>query len=284
MVSTTSINSIKLVSIIVLLYCLSCTDSMVPKSKLNTQTSQSSKSTIVGKWKLVDRYDVDSRGIKLKPMLSLDLPNEIDQRNHNKEDSHNKPTISFNSQGEAFTEGLAYGFTFYLTDSTLKMGRNYKVLELNDTIMTLLEDNNTELMSLSGGFELQKYIRVDTIDLNSSRLTMKSLLLGKWKCDYLIPVRTSGNALYEIKETITDTLGPSQKKDFYFSFDTKKFEIGQESLGVSTLLKYDIADSTINVEGTHMFSILNVSNDTLSLLGPYSYEESKFIWKMYRSK
>jgi hypothetical protein len=267
---------------------ISCSKSIVSNKSQKIDLAVIKTNYIIGKWKLIDRFDVDSLGRKLEEKAFFESFNEFgsNEKSISNEKRIPETYLSFNSQGEGFTDDLAYGFNYYLTDSTLQMGRKYKLIQLDDSVLTLMEDGSSELMSLSGGLGLDIFERVNSNDFPSNRFNMKKLIIGKWVGDYIIPVEVNGNAAYEDKESIKDTLGVKQKNEMFFNFKAEKFEMGQANTeGVAGLFKYDIADSMINVEGSHVFTILEITADSLSLLGIHSPEtDSRYIWKMFRTK
>ncbi|MFT6217190.1 MAG: hypothetical protein ACJAS3_003610 [Roseivirga sp.] len=273
---------------ICLLTLINCSRSGIPSNVQNIQQYASKPNLLVGKWQLIDRYDVDSLGNRIETTSLFESFSEFgseDKKSSNTERVIPETYLSFNSVGEGFTEDLGYGFNYYLTDSLLDIGIKYKILEMNDSILTLLQDGESELMSLSAGLSLQIFKRIDSKDSFSNRLKIKNMLEGKWNCDYIIPVEVRGNAMYEDKEVIKDTLATRQRHNLYLDFKPDNFEMGQLNVGAPRLFQYDIADSMINVDRVHIFTILDITSDSLSLLGIHSVEtDSRYIWKMYKEK
>ncbi len=244
-----------------------------------------SNNLLIGKWELVDEYEVDDSGKKIDvenlfgPLVEL---GDKSESNSTKVKKVRDVTLTFNTQGEGFNNELGYGFSYSFKDSVLDMGRRYKVVELSDSTLKLKEQS--DLMSLSGGSDFLIFKRLNSIDVASARTKMKELIVGNWQCDNLIPVKTDGNAYFEDKEHIVDTLGDNIKVNLYFSFDTGRFEFGQRG-GRTGAFVYDLVDSMINVEGIHFFTIIRIDQDSMSLLGQHSPEnEDRYIWKMSRDK
>jgi hypothetical protein len=273
---------------ICLLTLINCSRSGIPSNVQNIQQDISKPNLLVGKWQLIDRYDVDSIGNRIETTSLFESFSEFgneDKKISNTERVIPETYLSFNSVGEGFTDDLGYGFNYYLTDSLLDIGIKYKILEMNDSALTLIQDGQSELMSLSGGVSLQRFKRINSKDSFSNRLNIKNMLEGKWKCDYIIPVEVRGNAMYEDKEVIKDTLASRQRHNLYLDFKADNFEMGQVNIKESVLFQYDIADSMINVERVHIFTILDITSDSLSLLGIHSAEtDSRYIWKMYKER
>lgn len=242
--------------------------------------------SIIGTWKKTKVEDADSIGNILKDVPKFEFNNPS---NSDGEPNRKKALdwINLTSSGEGFllydSLRVGLGFVYTITDSILTLGDSkYKVITLNDDTLQILKVPG--LISLFGTYDLTTWTRVDKIEIKSTRLELLNLIKGEWSVDHIQNVKTSGQAMFNERVIIIDTLGTRQNVDAYFKFNESKFELGRYSMEVSTTFEYNIADSVINiVSGVPLYSILEIEESSMSLLGPLlaeQEEQSISIWKM----
>jgi len=190
-------------------------------------------------------------------------------------------------------EQHGYPFRYSLKDDTLNLNGNLLLIEEITNKHLLLKDlpNPDALIDLNyeeGDSKWTKYSRIDQIDIKSNGPSNSELVLGEWILEHLLVVKTEGYAWAMEPVGIKDTLSiPVNDAQTIFNFsdeELKMYEI-EETLKIEPI-EYDITGDVIRVMGEIFFTILEINEDELSLLGIHGTDiengQPLMIWKLKR--
>lgn len=239
---------------------------------------------LVGEWKLVLMDERNENGgpvsdeelAKRGPLQNFFSLSSDTGTEENKTIDYDERLI-FNSDGELFLSVQAYGTTYSLSDSTLKIGNSeYKLLELNDSNLIFID--KPQRLQFFEIYTRRSFKRVNHKDSANYRNQMKNLLPGNWLGVEVQAVQIEGQIYYGQSVQIVDTLTPSIDANLNLKVDTETFLIEtQEGMQVLTF-SYDIADRQILNNNQAHFIILEISPSELRLLGPFQIDtQTSFI-------
>ena len=241
------------------------------------------RNLLVGSWKHVRTVEVDSIGnpIPLEELAKHSLSGKAQDPNSREYTD----TLAFNSQNEIFDSVTEYGFNYNFNNSILEIGRVWIVLKLTSDSLVMMESPEHEFSSFAGGYDRMSLVKLDDKDRVTGRYKMKDAILGHWESVYGHKVKTVGEALHYQREHVVDTTSELIRTSHMFmEFDDKNFRLGTVDNSIDEILVYDLTDSTIMVDRSPSWFVLDIKPDTLSLLGPFGFPEDKmvFVWKFAR--
>lgn len=190
-------------------------------------------------------------------------------------------------------EQQGYPFRYSLSGDTLNLNGDLLLIEEIAEEFLLLKDlpNPDALIDLNyeeGDSKWTKYLRIDKLDIKSNGTSNSELIFGEWMLEHLLVVKTEGYAWAMEPVVIKDTLsGPVNDVQTIFNFSDKELKIFEAGNTLNTeTIEYDITGDVIRVIGEIMFTILEIKENELSLLGIHGTDlqngQPLMIWKLKR--
>jgi len=254
--------------------------------------NKSFKDLIVGAWVDGISFDTDSAGNTVE-RIGLN----IGQGQPPSRQFDSIPTnLVFNSLGETFAyyndqyeELQLVPFSYHIVGDTLKLGsRNYLFESIDEKELILRELN---LLQLSGDFTYQKYHRKNFDNFQSDTKEYARAIKGDWQTEFILQVKfTKEKWNNRPGITVTDTLSkPITEPEVKFDFDDTFMRMFSDDKSIpSEEFRYNIiANYILDEDGNGLFTILEVSEKELTLLGPHALEMEglpMMFWKLIRPK
>lgn len=262
-----------------------------------TQQERDIKKLIIGTWGEGLEYYTDINGdLKDQSQWRLSFFDENDSKEPWIYDSL-QYELNLNSvlEGLLLYEGeqQGYPFRYSLKNDTLSLNGNLQLIEeITDEYLLLKDLPNPEaLIDLDyeeGDSKWTKYSRIDKLDIKSNGPRNSELIFGEWMLEHLLVVKTEGYAWAMEPVVIKDTLsGPINDVQTIFNFSDQELNMFESGNTLNTeTIEYDITGDVIRVMGEIMFTILEIKENELSLLGIHGTDlengQPLMIWKLKR--
>jgi hypothetical protein len=178
---------------------------------------------------------------------------------------------------------------YSIEGDTLTLGsRDYVISKVDEKELILREIGSLQWV---GDFTFQKFVRENSDDLQFNTEKYSDGLKGDWVTDYILQVDYIKSIWNDVPGVqITDTLSkPITEPILMFDFDGETMSIDSDNKTIpNENLNYKvISNYIIDEDGNGLFTIIDVDQNVLTLLGFHALEVEgmpMMIWKLKRPK